>query len=129
MHKMKWLFLCLGVFLLLSPIAWAEEESYYITEETTFGDVAEKTISEEDYEALPEEIKEDLDTTYVMSNPPRLQIAVDGEVVLAIGDGTNHTSVGLNFSRQEIFALQLICISIVVIITILIVKRNYYVKK
>ena len=58
MHKMKWLFLCLGVFLLLSPIAWAEE-SYYITEETTFGDVAEKTIPEEDYEALPEEIKED----------------------------------------------------------------------
>ncbi len=127
MHKMKWLFLCLGVFLLLSPIAWAEE-SYYITEETTFGDVAEKTIPEEDYEALPEEIKEDLDTAYVMSNPPRLQIAVDGEVVLAIGDGTNHTSVGLNFSSQEIQILQLICIATVIIV-ILLVRRKYYAKR
>ena len=128
MHKMKWLFLCLGVFLLLSPIAWAEE-SYYITEETTFGDVAEKTIPEEDYEALPEEIKEDLDTAYVMSNPPRLQIAVDGEVVLAIGDGTNHTSVGLNFSSQEIQILQLICIATVIIIVILLVRRKSYAKR
>lgn len=128
MHKMKWLFLCLGVFLLLSPIAWAEE-SYYITEETTFGDVAEKTMPEEDYEALPEEIKEDLDTAYVMSNPPRLQIAVDGEVVLAIGDGTNHTSVGLNFSSQEIQILQLICIATVIIIVILLVRRKYYAKR
>ncbi|GEM_PF-6474548 len=127
MHKMKWLFLCLGVFLLLSPIAWAEE-SYYITEETTFGDVAEKTMPEEDYEALPEEIKEDLDTAYVMSNPPRLQIAVDGEVVLAIGDGTNHTSVGLNFSSQEIQILQLICIATVIIV-ILLVRRKYYAKR
>ena len=113
---------------MLSPIAWAEE-SYYITEETTFGDVAEKTIPEEDYEALPEEIKEDLDTAYVMSNPPRLQIAVDGEVVLAIGDGTNHTSVGLNFSSQEIQILQLICIATVIIIVILLVRRKYYAKR
>ncbi|MFR6292009.1 MAG: hypothetical protein ACLUKQ_11225 [Peptococcaceae bacterium] len=76
-----------------------------------------------------EEIKEDLDTTYVMSNPPRLQIAVDGEVVLAIGDGTNHTSVGLNFSSQDIQIMQIVCIGIVVIISILIVQRKYYVKK
>lgn len=60
--------------------------------------------------------------------PLDYKLAVDGEVVLAIGDGTNHTSGRFEFSSQEIQILQLICIATVIIV-ILLVRRKYYAKR